>query len=175
MLEKSVLSMTCNRKSVTRHISPLPHKSLLYYQKRYYLGILQESQLHLYIGSRRRMDGLEIGNFHSVVLYRMEDVQHQKSLLVVHKYVYIFHCMGRFGHPIFCRHCKSPGEQFSCPYKSCIWVLIRPQMQYKSHHVYLHILDKMIRKMSNVTIYIVIWNIDLQNMVLNQLYNVYNR
>lgn len=175
MLEKSVLSMICNSKTVTRHISRLSHKSLLHYQKRYYLGILQEKQLHLYIGSRRRMDGLEIGNFHSVVLYRMEDVQHQKSRLVVHIYVYIFHCRGRFGHPIFCRHCKSPHEQFSRPYKSCISLLIRPLVQYKSHHVCLHILDKMHRKMSNVTIYIVIWNIDLQIKVLNQLYNVYNR
>lgn len=148
--------MSFNRKTVIRHISLLPCKSLLQNQKRYQLDILRERKLHLYIGSRRRMDGLQIGNFHSVVLYRMEDVQHQKSRLVVHTYVYIFHCMGRFGHPIFRGLCNDPHEQFSRPYKSCICLLIRTLVQYKSHYVCLHILDKMLRKVSKVTIYIVI-------------------
>lgn len=148
--------MTFNRKTVTRNISLLPCKSLLQNQKRYQLDILRERKLHLHIGSRRHRDGLGIGNFHSVVLYRMEDVRHQKSRLVVHKYVYISHCMGRFGHPIFCRHCNDPREQFSRPYKSCICLLIRTLVQYKSHYVCPRILDKMLRKVSNVTIYIVI-------------------
>lgn len=156
MFLKSAISMTLNHKIVTRHISLLPCKSLLQNQKRYQLDILRERKLHLHIGSRRHRDGLGIGNFHSVVLYRMEDVQHQKSRLVLHKYVYISHCMGRFGHPIFSRHCNDPREQVSRPYKSCICLLIRTLVQYKSHYVCPRILDKMLRKVSNVTIYIVI-------------------
>lgn len=137
--------MTFNRKTVTRNISLLPCKSLLQNQKRYQLDILRERKLHLHIGSRRHRDGLGIGNFHSVVLYRMEDVQHQKSRLV-----------GRFGHPIFSHHCNDQREQVSRPYKSCICLLIRTLVQYKNHYVCLHILDKMLRKVSNVTIYTVI-------------------
>lgn len=156
MFLKSAISMTFNLKTVTRHISLLPCKSVLQNQKWYQMDILRERKLHLHIGSRRHRDGLGIGNFHSVVLYRMEDVQHQKSRLVVHKYVYISHCMGRFGHPIFCRHCNDPHEQFSRPYKSCICLLIPTLGQYISHYVCLHILDKMLRKAGNVTIYIVI-------------------
>lgn len=156
MFLKSAISITFNRKTVIRHISPLPCKSLLQNQKRYQLDILRERKLHLHIGSRRHRDGLGIGNFHSVVLYRMEDVQHQKSRLVVHKYVYISHCMGRFGHPIFSRHCNDQREQVSRPYKSCICLLIRTLVQYKNHYVCPRILDKMLRKVSNVTIYIVI-------------------
>lgn len=156
MFLKSAISITFNRKTVIRHISHLPCKSLLQNQKRYQLDILRERKLHLHIGSRRHRDGLGIGNFHSVVLYRMEDVQHQKSRLVVHKYVYISHCMGRFGHPIFSRHFNDQRDQVSRPYKSCICLLIRTLVQYKNHYVCPRILDKMLRKVGNVTIYIVI-------------------
>lgn len=106
-----------------------------------YLDISRGRQHHLCIGNRRRRVGLEIGNCHSVVLYKTEGVQYQKSRLVVHTYVCIFHCMESFVHPIFCLHSNDLQQQFFRPGKSYISLLIRPQIRCENHFLCLHILD----------------------------------
>lgn len=96
-----------NHRDIKQYISLLPHIFVLQNQTLCYLDILRGRKHHLYTGNRRRKVDLEIGNCHSIFLYMTVGVQYQRNRLVVHTYVYIFHCMGSYVHPIFCPHCKN--------------------------------------------------------------------